>query len=393
MDYGVLPPEINSARMYAGPGPGSLLAAATAWQQTAGEVNSAAAAYSSVISDLTSGPWAGPSAWAMAAAASPYVTWLSATGAQAEQTGAQLTAAIGAYETAYAATVPPPVIAANRSLQAMLIATNILGQNSAAIAAAEAAYLEMWAQDAAAMYGYAAASSVASTVTPFTQPPQTTDPTQSTAPAIAQAAGSAAGVDTETLMSAGPQLISTTPAALQSLAAPAGDASAGGSASGLSSMSSLSMLAMPARMAMMPMSMLMRMLMMGGTNGAKGATAGLAGATSGVAAAAPALAGTASTVTLTGFTAGGSTATAGLGRAASIGALSVPPAWTGMGVGAGPSTAALPGVAAAPAAAGMGHPIIPPMMPMGGAAGRGVGGSASSYDFRPNLIPRSPAAG
>jgi PPE family len=31
MDYGALPPEINSGRMYSGPGCGSMLAAATTW--------------------------------------------------------------------------------------------------------------------------------------------------------------------------------------------------------------------------------------------------------------------------------------------------------------------------------------------------------------------------
>ena len=55
-------------------------------------------------------------------------------------------------------TVPPPVIAANRTQLASLIATNVLGQNTPAIAANEAQYGEMWAQDAAAMYGYAANS-------------------------------------------------------------------------------------------------------------------------------------------------------------------------------------------------------------------------------------------
>ena len=53
-------------------------------------------------------------------------------------------------------TVPPPVIAANRTQLMSLTATNFFGQNTPAIAATEAQYSEMWAQDAAAMYGYAA---------------------------------------------------------------------------------------------------------------------------------------------------------------------------------------------------------------------------------------------
>jgi len=105
----------------------------------------------------------------MAAAAAPYVTWLSATGDQAQQAATQAAAAASAYESAFAATVPPPIIEANRSLLAALVATNVLGQNTPAIAATEALYAEMWAQDATAMYGYAGSSATASQVTPFTR--------------------------------------------------------------------------------------------------------------------------------------------------------------------------------------------------------------------------------
>ena len=175
MDFGALPPEINSGRMYTGPGSGSMLAAAAAWDGLAGQLRSTAASYSSAISGLTA-DWQGPSSVAMAAAAAPYAAWMSATAAQAEQTAAQARAAAAAYETAFAATVPPPVITANRAALASLLATNIFGQNTAAIATTEAQYAGMWAQDAAAMYGYAGQSAVASHVTPFTPPPQTTDP-------------------------------------------------------------------------------------------------------------------------------------------------------------------------------------------------------------------------
>ncbi len=84
----------------------------------------------------------------MRAAAGAYVEWLSATAAQAEETAGQAMAAAAAYEAAFAFTVPPPEIAANRSLLAALVATNFLGKNTPAIAATEALYAEMWAQDA-----------------------------------------------------------------------------------------------------------------------------------------------------------------------------------------------------------------------------------------------------
>jgi PPE-repeat protein len=174
MDFATLTPEINSGRMYAGPGSGPMLAAAAAWDALAAELHSAAAAYGSVISGLTAGPWLGSASMAMAAAAAPFGGWMRTTAVQAEQTAAQAKAAAAAYEVTFAAMVPPPVIAANRALLQALVATNLFGQNTPAIGATEAHYAEMWAQDAAAMLGYAGASASASTLTPFTPAPPTT---------------------------------------------------------------------------------------------------------------------------------------------------------------------------------------------------------------------------
>ncbi len=194
MDFGALPPEINSARMYSGPGSGPLMAAATAWDELATELDSTAASYSSVISELTSEEWLGPSSSSMAAAVAPYARWMSTTAAQAEQAAAQAKAAAGAYEAAFAMTVHPALVAANRSQTMALIASNILGQNTAAIAASEAQYAEMWAQDSAAMQSYASFSAVVSRLTPFTSPPQTTNPSglAGQAATVAQAAAPAA---------------------------------------------------------------------------------------------------------------------------------------------------------------------------------------------------------
>ena len=188
MDFALLPPEINSGRMYDGAGSGPMLAAAAAWDGLAFELHSSATSYGSVVSGLSAGPWLGAASGAMTAAAGPYVAWMRSTATQAEQTAIQAKAAAAAYEVTFAAMVPPPVIAANRTLLQALVATNLFGQNSPAIAATETLYAEMWAQDATAMYGYAGASASATTLPPFTPAPQTT--TGASAAASTQAAAS-----------------------------------------------------------------------------------------------------------------------------------------------------------------------------------------------------------
>ena len=220
MDFGGLPPEINSARMYAGPGSGPMLAAASAWDGLATELQSTASSYGAVISELTGESWVGPSSTAMEAAATPYVAWLNAAAGGAEQTAAQARAAASAYQSALTAMVPLPEIAANRTQLAALTATNVFGQNTPAIATTEAQYGEMWAQDATVMYGYAGSSAAAARVTPFTAPPSTTNPAgaASQAAAVTQASGTATGNGVQSALS---QLSSTITSTLQNLASPA----------------------------------------------------------------------------------------------------------------------------------------------------------------------------
>jgi PPE-repeat protein len=248
LDFGALPPEINSGRMYVGAGSGPMLAAAAAWDSLAADLQSAASSYGSTVEGLVAGQWTGPSSIAMAAAASPFVTWVSTAAAQAEEAAAQAKLAAGAYETAFAATVPPPIIAANRALLAALIATNFLGQNTPAIAATEAHYVEMWAQDAAAMYAYAGSSSAASQLTPFTEPPQTTNTSGTAAQSAAVSqASSASGLDIGTKLS---QLINSVPTWLQNLATTVSNTGEAGGAgnllSGLDLPHLLSSVALPA---------------------------------------------------------------------------------------------------------------------------------------------------
>jgi PPE-repeat protein len=202
-DFAAQPPEVISAKIYSGPGTASLQAAATAWEGLAGELQSTASNFQSVISGLTTGSWEGPSSAAAAAAAAPYVTWISTTAAQAEQTAGQARAAATAYETALAATVSPAEIAANQTQLLSLLQTNILGQNNAAIAAAEAEYAQFWAQDVAALFGYAGSSSAATSgLGSFTEPPSTTNDTgQATQSAAVAAATTTSGsTDLETIV-------------------------------------------------------------------------------------------------------------------------------------------------------------------------------------------------
>ncbi|KAA1432962.1 PPE family protein [Mycolicibacter arupensis] len=217
MDFGTLPPEINSALMYSGAGSAPLWAASRAWETLGAEIYATAASYTAVLTDLTA-EWQGPAAAAMAKSFEPHLEWLNRAAAQAEQIAAQAGAAAAAHDAAFAATVPPAVVEANRETLMSLMATNVLGQNTPAIAATEAAYGEMWIQDAVTMYGYAGQSAAASQLTPFSAPAPTVNPAGVAAQeaAVAAAVGSAPATDADTLAS----LISSLPNQLGALAGP-----------------------------------------------------------------------------------------------------------------------------------------------------------------------------
>jgi PPE-repeat protein len=376
-----------------------MLAAAAAWQSLAEELTFAASGYGSVVSSLAGGAWTGPSSASMAAAAAPYVTWLSATGDQAQQASAQATAAASAYESAFAATVPPPMIDANRSLLAALVATNVLGQNTPAIAATEALYAEMWAQDAAAMYGYAGASATASQVNPFTAPPQTTNssgPVNQTL-AAAQSAGASSGTDLDTIMSSGPQVISGLPQALQALASPqaldsVASTATDSSTSATSATSLMNELSMPLKLASMPMSMLSKLFTAGST--ATAAKAATTAANELGAAQAVGLVSSSGALGSTGLGAGVPALSAGMGQATSVGALSVPSAWTGAPsvttAGTAMHLGGAPSVAAAPTGT---QSAMPPMMPVANMGGRAGAATPTRFELRSTVVPFTPAAG
>ena len=182
MSFSLIPPEINSALMFSGAGSGPLLEASAAWNSLATDLESTATQYQTLVTNLVTGSWLGPSSAQMASATAPYIAWLQGTAATAAQTGAQAQVAAAAYQSAYASMVPLPVIEANRTELATLVANNFLGQNTGAIATNEAEYLDMWIQDALTMDTYQVNSQAASAL-----------PAQSAAPQVASGAVARSG--------------------------------------------------------------------------------------------------------------------------------------------------------------------------------------------------------
>jgi PPE-repeat protein len=402
-DFGALPPEINSGRMYAGPGSGPMMAAAAGWDGLAAELGTAATGYGSVISELTGSPWVGPASAAMLGAASPYVGWLGATASEAEQAGMQARAAAAAYETAFAMTVPPPVIAANRALLMALIATNFFGQNTPAIMATEAGYVEMWAQDAAAMYGYAASSAAATLLNPFTLPPNTAnaDGVAAQAAAVGQAVATPAGNSASTTAAATALAAAdVTPAttltdAIQAFLTywgftvdPSGAIAAApmwlGGPNGL-----IALLAggtsLYTALAYYPY---------GALGSANSLIAWAGGLLPGAPAPNPALGGALTPPGAIG--AWGAPVAAGWGQANTVGGLSVPQGWAAAAPsGIGPVTAAPAGVGGVHAAATNASTsgLLSGIPLSGTGVGRRTVGYVTKYGFRYNVLTRSPSAG
>ncbi|OBF54765.1 hypothetical protein A5787_04120 [Mycobacterium sp. 852002-50816_SCH5313054-b] len=382
MDFAALPPEINSGRMYSGPGCRSLLVAAAAWSELAAELHSAAAAYASVICGLTSGVWLGPSSISMAAATKAYVSWLSSTADQATEAHVQANAAAAAYEAAHAMTVPPPMVAANRALLMSLIATNILGQNTPAIAATEALYAEMWAQDAAAMYAYAAASAAAATLTPFTGPAPTTNLAglAGQAAAVAAAASNLAGTRSHIDLSAARRVVSEVPHALQALAVATPPLWVYTIVQSIASISVVASTVVSTCMGCI-----------GTVNGlvAKPGAAEIAALGS----PAEEVGSGAGAMASAGHGAGGAAISARLGNAVSVGAMSAPPGWGAAAPPKTPGMAALSGsgLGATPTVAEGGPGM--PGIPMATSAGRSGGESTPRYGSRLTVMARPVMAG
>ena len=187
MSFMMFPPEVNSSLMYSGAGSGPLMAAASAWDELAADLEATAASYQSVLAAADRGDVVGSVLGADGCGDRALRGLVGgAPRVRPRRPRAQARFAAAAYEGAFASTVPPAVIAANRALLAALVATNFLGQNTPAIAATEAHYMEMWFQDGLTMDTYATVSQQAVVL-----PQQTPAPTASDGGTSANAAAAA----------------------------------------------------------------------------------------------------------------------------------------------------------------------------------------------------------
>ena len=390
-----MPPEVASGLVYTGPQAAPLAAAATAWQALAADLGATATAMQTAVANLVGGggTWAGPSSVSMGAAGEQHVQWLVQTAAQAEETAAMAGQAAMIVEAVYTGVAPPPLIAANRAALVTLIGTNFMGCNAGPIAANQAQYQGMWAQDSTALYSFAGDS--AATVgglMPFIPIPPTVNPAGaadqavSVSQAAAQAAGNAGekaasatnqlGGNTSStaggasdIMSMAPQFLSSVPQVLQGMAQPL--------MSGMNPMQSLS-----------GFQSLLSPFMSGlGGSGMGGAPA-LASATSPLSSGLGGAGGG-----LGGIGGGAGGLSSALGGAPKLGGLSVPATWAASAQGAGganSATSATSGISATSAAAPGGAAGAGGMgAPMGAMGGRGQSdGNGPSYGSPIRVLPR-----
>ena len=402
---GLLPPEVSSAQIYAGPGSGSLMAAASAWNGVAAEMTSGAMGLDAIVMALSGEEWLGPASAAFASAVQPLVEWMTTTAGQAEAAAAGAQSAAAAYETVLASVTPPPLILANRTKLGQAMATNVLGQNNGIIAQLEAQYQEFWAQNTMALMNYAGQSAAATKLPSFGKAPTVANPaaagTQNAATAAAQ------GTQAANLQQTLSGLISKIQTALGQLSTPSGTGKLVGQIGAENPLLTQAWFlltgssTLPSNLSAITNAYAPYASFFYNTEGLPYFSVGMGNFGTQISktlgwiggAAAPAAAAVPKGLPgLGGLLGGGAGAAAHLGSATSIGKLSVPATWAGS-VQAAPHATAIPvsSVSAAPEAAGQGNLLGG--MPLAGVGSGTAGGAGPRYGFRPTVTARPPLGG
>lgn len=164
------PPEVNSGRWEAGTGPETWLAASAVWTSFAEIVATATASLMGEIATMTGSTLTGMTSVSMLTSSVPFFGWLAHMEATALMHSVACATVAESWGTCTAGIIPLPVVNQNRITEASLVASNIFGQNSPAIAELDREYGQFWAQDGASMMSYDSAVTVA-TMPKFVSPP------------------------------------------------------------------------------------------------------------------------------------------------------------------------------------------------------------------------------